>query len=145
MEEPPLPTFETDLPEYCGNPGWQGHHSPRVGENLASLEGSVVAATGWGGDEYRIYWNGTDVAFAYLYQGDSTDDTTELAASLTTSIASSMAVGQAVSGPGGTTFGPGDDFAAISLEGSRLLFVAAADPLVGAALFADLQGALSAG
>jgi Zn-dependent peptidase ImmA (M78 family) len=103
---------------------------------------SIVASTGWGGDEYRIYWNGTDLAFAYLYQGDSTEDTTELAGSLATSLSSSMAVGQAVSGPGGTTFGPGDDYAAIGVAGSQLLLVAATNPMVGASLFEQLQASL---
>lgn len=106
---------------------------------------AVVGATGWGGDDYRIYWNGTDVVFVYLFQGDSTDDTIELGASLATSLRSSMAVGQAVTGDGGTTFGPGDDYAAISIEGSRLLLVAAADPVVGASVFERLQAALAAG
>lgn len=106
---------------------------------------AVVAATGWGGDAYRIYWNGSDVAFAFLYQGDSTEDTTELAASLAASMSSSMAVGQAVTGDGGTTFGPGDDYAVISVEGNRLLFVAAGDPIAGASLFASLQAAIAAG
>jgi len=106
---------------------------------------AVIGATGWGGDEYRIYWNGTDVVFAYLYQGDSTDDATEFAASLATSLRRSMAVGQAVSGAGGTTFGPGGDFAAIAIEGSQVLLVASGDPLIGPGLFTDLQAVLASG
>jgi hypothetical protein len=105
---------------------------------------AIVGATGWGGDDYRIYWSGTDVAFAYLYEGDSTPDAEELAASLAASAASTMAIGSAATGPGGTTFGPGEDYAAIARDGKRVLVVFAADPTVGAALFDQLQLALAA-
>jgi hypothetical protein len=103
---------------------------------------AVVAATGWGGDEYRIYWNGTDVAFAYLYRGDSTDDTTEFADSLANALAARMAVGSVVTDSDGSSYGPGDDFAAIAVEGSQLLLVAAADPSVGGSLFDQLESEL---
>lgn len=106
---------------------------------------AIVGSTGWGGDDYRIYWNGSDLVFAYLFQGDSTDDAVELAESLARSLAASMAVGRPVTGAGGTTFGPGDDFAAIAVEGRQVLLVAAHDPSVGAGLFDALQTVLAAG
>lgn len=106
---------------------------------------AVIGATGWGGDDYRIYWNGTDVVFAYLYEGDSTADADELALSLAFSMRTNMAVGQAAINAGGTAFGPGEDFAAIWVEGKQVLVVAAADPAAGSALFDQLQTALAAG
>jgi hypothetical protein len=147
--QPPLPV---ELPD-AEVPGYEVFEEGEWGEwnvDLLLLDGvlpgeAIVAATGWGGDEYRLYWNGTEVAFAYLYQGDSTDDATELADSLASAFAGRMSVGQAVTGPGGTTFGPGDDFAAISLEGTQVLVVAAADPAIGADLFERLQAAVAAG
>jgi Zn-dependent peptidase ImmA (M78 family) len=146
------PALPIELPDATVD-GYEVFEEGEFGEwnlELLLLDGvlpgeAVVAATGWGGDEYRIYWNGTDVAFAYLYQGDSTDDTTELAGSLASSLSSSAAVGQAVSGPGGVTFGPGDDYAAIAVEGAQLLLVVAADPFVGSGLFSELQASLAAG
>lgn len=106
---------------------------------------AIIAATGWGGDDYRIYWNGSEVAFAYLFEGDTPLDAEELAGSLATSVVGNLAVGSPVTTSGGTTFGPGENFAAIFVEGSRVLFVAAADPVVGSLLAGQLQSALTAG
>ena len=104
---------------------------------------AIVAATGWGGDDYRIYWNGSDVAFAYLFVGDTPRDAQELASSLAVSVRVRMAVGSGFTAPGGTTFTPGADFALIVLDDSTVLFVAAGDPLVGSSLAAQLQAAIS--
>lgn len=105
---------------------------------------AVVAAAGWGGDDYRVYWNGSDVAFAYLYEGDSTDDTAELAGSLARSMDAAMAVGDPISGEEGTVFGPGDDYAATAIADRRMLFVAASDPTIGESLFEALREQMSA-
>lgn len=144
------PALPIDLPAVALD-GYEIYEEGEWGEwnlQLYLLDGvppgeAVVAATGWGGDRYRVYWNGTDVAFVYLYQGDTTDDTNELAVSLAASLRSSMSVGQAVTGADGTTFGPGEDYAAIAVEGSRLLLVAADDPVTGARLFVEVQATLA--
>jgi len=104
---------------------------------------AVVAATGWGGDEYRIYWNGTDVAFAYLFVGDTPRDAEEFAASLAGSVRERLAVGSGFTAPGGTTFTPAGDFALIARDNSTVLFVAAGDPQVGSTLAGQLQAALA--
>jgi Zn-dependent peptidase ImmA (M78 family) len=106
---------------------------------------AIVAATGWGGDEYRIYWDGTDVAFAYLFVGDTPRDADEMATSLAESVRQRMAVGSGFSTATGTTFSPGADFALIVRDGATVLFVAAGDPLVGANLGSQLRAALTAG
>ena len=48
---------------------------------------ALVAATGWGGDHYRIYTNGTEILFLYVFVGDTPRDATELAGSLVSSVA----------------------------------------------------------
>lgn len=106
---------------------------------------AIIAATGWGGDDYRIYWNGTDVAFAYLFEGDTPLDAEELAGSLATSVAAAMAVGAPLTTSEGTVFGPGEDFAIVRVEGSRVLFVAAADPVAGPLLADQLWSAVATG
>ena len=47
---------------------------------------ATIAAGGWGGDAYRIHWNGTDIAFAYLFEGDTPRDAGELADALVESL-----------------------------------------------------------
>lgn len=106
---------------------------------------AVVAATGWGGDHYRIYWNGTDVAFAYLYVGDSQADADELARSLASSVRERVAVGSGLTTVSGTTFSPADDFAFIGRDGARVLFVVAGDPVVGSTLTNALRPVLASG
>jgi len=106
---------------------------------------AIVAATGWGGDEYRTYWDGTDVAFAYLFVGDTPRDGDEMATSLAASIRQRMAVGSGFSTTTGTTFSPGADYALIVRDGETVLFVAAGDPQVGADLANQLRAALAAG
>lgn len=106
---------------------------------------AIVAATGWGGDEYRIYWDGTDVAFAYLFVGDTPRDADEMATSLAASVRQRMAVGSGFSNATGTTFTPGADYALIMRDGATVLFVAAGDPLVGVNLANELRAGLPAG
>lgn len=140
------PAVEVDLPE-VQVPGYEVYEEGEWGEwnlQLYLLDAvepgeAIVAATGWGGDDYRIYWSGSDVAFAYLYEGDSSEDAVELADSLARSVGASMRVGDATTGDGGTVFGPGDDYASIALDGRRVLFVAADDPVVGASLYEMLR------
>ncbi len=106
---------------------------------------AIIAASGWGGDDYRVYWDGANVAFAYLFVGDTPLDATELAESLAASVAVRVAVGSPVTTTGGTSFAPGEDYAAIYVEDSRVLFVAAADPVAGSLLADQLQAVLGAG
>ena len=101
---------------------------------------AVVGSAGWGGDWYRIYWNGTDVAFAYLYEGDTPRDAVEFAEYLVASVDVSMNVGSPQRSGGITTF-PGADYAFVELSGQRVLFVAAFDQQVGVALVEALRAA----
>ena len=98
---------------------------------------ALVAAAGWGGDAYRLLWNGEQVAFFYRFEGDTPRDAEELAESLTASVGDRMAVGPSTTSDGVTTFVPGEAFAFVVLDGSTVWFVAADDPVAGQAL-ADL-------
>lgn len=111
---------------------------------------AIVAAAGWGGDRYRLYWQGdpacTDdcggpVAFVYKAQGDTPRDAQELANSIAQSANAIMRVGTIRSTAGGvTTFTGGDDFAYVRLSGEDVLFILADDPAVGQSLVAALGG-----
>jgi hypothetical protein len=101
---------------------------------------ATIAAGGWGGDAYRIHWNGTDIAFAYLFEGDTPRDATELADALVQSLQANMAVGPAVTDEAaGTTVMEDADYAFVQEVGSQVLVVVAGDPGMGRALVDTLQ------
>ena len=101
---------------------------------------ATIAAGGWGGDVYRIHWNGSEVAFAYLFEGDAPRDGGELVSSAVQSLRANMAVGSPVTDEeAGSTLLEGDDFAFIQRVGARVLVILAGDPEAGRALVAALQ------
>ncbi len=111
---------------------------------------AIVASAGWGGDRYRIYWQGTDgctddcegpIAFVYRFQGDTPRDAQELADAIARSAHAIMKVGSARSPVSGvTTFTGGEDFAYVRISGETVLFVLADDPAAGQALVSGLPG-----
>jgi hypothetical protein len=130
-------------------PGYEVFEEGTFGEwnlQLLLLDGvsagdKPVAASGWGGDRYRMYWDGTRVAFAYVYEGDSPRDAEELAQALVRSVAATMGLGGGRSeGDGVTTFDAGSGFAQVRAGEQRVVFVAATDPAAGTALAAALAG-----
>ncbi len=103
------------------------------------LGGDDDAAEGWGGDDYDIYFNGTDVAMILVYQGDDEDDAEEMAAALEDYVIEAMETGEAVADGGGTVF-VGNNYAFISLVDDRVAWVIASDPAAGASLRGWLTG-----
>jgi hypothetical protein len=100
-----------------------------------------VAASGWGGDRYRLYWDGSRVVFAYVYEGDTPRDADELAQALVRSVAATMGLGGGRSADDGvTTFDAGTGFAQVRAGEQRVVFVAATDAGAGTALAAALAG-----
>jgi hypothetical protein len=107
---------------------------------------AVIAASGWGGDRYRVYsdegaaCDGQEeclpaVALVVLFESDTPRDAEELAGSLALSAHNIMRVGVAqTNGDGVTTYSGGPDFAYVAVSGSQVLFIAADDPTVGSQL-----------
>jgi hypothetical protein len=101
---------------------------------------AAVAAGGWGGDYYHLYWDGSRVAFAYLFQGDVPRDAEELAPALVDSLEESMAVGDPVRDEeAGTAVLEGAGYAFIQVAEGQVLLVAADDPAAGRALVEALR------
>jgi hypothetical protein len=101
---------------------------------------ATVAAGGWGGDAYRIHWDGSRVAFAYLFAGDTPRDAEELAPALVDSLEASMAVGSPVSDEeAGTTVLEGEAYAFVQRVAGQVLLVIADDPAAGRALVGTLR------
>jgi hypothetical protein len=73
--------------------------------------------------------------FVLVYQGDQTEDAIEMATALTRYID----VGMAVEGDGSGQTYTGEDYAFLSREGDRVVFVAATDPAVGATVVRSLN------
>ena len=101
---------------------------------------AAIAATGWGGDHYRIYSNGTEVVFLYVYEADTPRDAQELAGSLGSSAAETMPVGAAhTSADGVTTFSGGSGFAYVTVTDRTVVFVASRDVAAGQSLVGSLR------
>lgn len=92
------------------------------------LGGRPEAATGWAGDSYTVWTSGTKVAFAVVVGTETPADAVELASALTEYISVAMSVTPDESGPAVVA---GDDFAAVTTSGTRVVFVAASDPAAG--------------
>jgi hypothetical protein len=141
-----LPARPVTMPE-AELPGYEVFEEGTFGEwnlQLLLLDGVAasdkpVAAAGWGGDRYRIYWDGARVAFAYVYEADTPRDAEELAQALVRATAATMGLGGGVSAEDGvTTFATGSGFAQVRAGERRVVFVAANDPGTGSALAAAL-------
>jgi hypothetical protein len=88
------------------------------------------AASGWGGDRYRVMWNGEEVVYVLVYKGDTSSDAVEMYDALVAYAASEMTVGEPETDEASTSF-IGDDYAYAELSGNRVLFIASSDPEVG--------------
>lgn len=132
------PARQVELPGNAIVPGYEIYEEGEFGEwnlRLYLLDGAepsdaVIASSGWGGDEYRILWNGTEVAFAYEFEGDTPRDAEELAAALEASLSVRMAVGSPRPSNGAVVM-TGDDYAWILQDGASVFLVAASDPATG--------------
>ncbi len=92
------------------------------------------AVDGWGGDAYQVINDNDDVAFAVAYRGDSEDDAIELAQALVEHARSVMGAGEGVDSGGGLLFDEGHGYVFINRIGDGLVFVAATNGTLGAAV-----------
>lgn len=95
------------------------------------LGGSDVATEGWGGDAYRIYWDGTNVVLVMVFQGDTESDAAELGQALSEYVGIGMDLTDVIAEENSQTF-TGDRYAFVSTAGDMVLFSAASDPATGA-------------
>ncbi len=105
------------------------------------LEAPVArdAANGWGGDAYRVLWDGKDVVLVLVYEGDTAGDDVEMYDALVAYVEAAMAAGDGVETGDGVTF-RGDDYAYVAMVDGRVLFVAASDPVAGEELTRSIAG-----
>jgi hypothetical protein len=103
------------------------------------LGGRVDASSGWGGDEYRVLFNGSDVAMTLVFRGDTETDASEMESALIEYVTSAMQVGSPVPKANATEMS-GDDYAYVGRKGDTVELVVASDPAVGLTLSSALAG-----
>ncbi|MDP8958572.1 MAG: hypothetical protein M3N51_05070 [Actinomycetota bacterium] len=91
---------------------------------------AAPAAAGWGGDRYRVLWDGEEVAMAIRYRGDTEDDAVELHDHLVQYVERAMAIEGSEQDTSGTVF-TGDSYAFLSRSGDEVLLIVASDPQAG--------------
>lgn len=94
------------------------------------LGGADTAAEGWGGDSYRVYFDGSNVVLMLLFEGDESSDATELAQALNEYVGVGMNLTDPVVEGSAQTYS-GDRYAFVSAGADKVLFIAASDPGVG--------------
>ena len=92
---------------------------------------ATAAAVGWGGDSYRLLWNGgSEIVFDLGFVADSTIDADEMFDTLSSFITAQIDADLEVAEDGYLEF-DGEDFAAVYRDGDVIRFVVATDPAVG--------------
>ena len=141
-EAVPVVLPDTPLAGYeVGEEAVWGEISFRVmfDQGLVTAAAAEQAASGWGGDRYRVMWDGEDAVYVLVYVGDSTGDAVEMYNALVAYAASQMNVGEPDETDQGTSF-TGDDYAFARLSGDRVLFISSSDPAVGPTILDAFSG-----
>jgi hypothetical protein len=94
-------------------------------DEVLSDSETLLAADGWGGDHYSLWYDGTNVAFVLVYEGDTAADRDEAEEALLEFARSSV---------------PEAAYAWVEVLNDKLTFIAADVPAVGEAILADLGG-----
>lgn len=90
---------------------------------------SATASGGWGGDSYKILFDGTDAGLVLQYRGDTAADAVEMAAALEEYVGVALEVGDGFDLADGRGFA-GEDFAWVRVEGADVMFVAGSSEVV---------------
>jgi hypothetical protein len=94
------------------------------------LGGSDAATEGWGGDSYRIYWDGTNVVLVMVFQGDAVSDAAELGQALNEYVSIGLDLADPVTVENSQTYTE-DRYAFVSTVDDEVLFIVASDPAAG--------------
>ncbi len=91
----------------------------------------LQAATGWGGDGYRLWWDGEHTVMLMMYEGDLGSDARELAETLGRWAIEVLPVGGGLADNTGLAFEGVGSYAFVAHAGTKVLFVVASDPVAG--------------
>jgi len=105
------------------------HFRALLSDGILSSQ-ALQAATGWGGDSYRLLWDGSDLVFALLFEGDEARDARELAETLGGWASASMSVGSGRPDNTGLAF-EGQEYAFVAHNEAAVLVVLSSDARAG--------------
>ena len=91
---------------------------------------ALQAATGWGGDSFRVLWNGSDIVLVILFDGDEPRDARELAETLGGWASASLEVGGGRPDNRGLAF-EGAGYAFVAHDDTAMLLVVSGDAVAG--------------
>lgn len=92
---------------------------------------ATAAAVGWGGDTYRLMWNGeSDIVFDLVFSGDSSIDNEEMFEALDSFVRRQID-GEITGLDDGYVEVSGEDFAVVDVSDGLIRFILATDPAVG--------------
>lgn len=92
---------------------------------------ATAAAVGWGGDTYRLMWNGeSEIVFDLVFSGDSSIDTDEMFEALAAFVQRQID-GELTDVDDGYIEVNGEDFAVVELSEDLIRFIVATDPVAG--------------
>ena len=94
------------------------------------LGGADSAVNGWGGDTYRLYYDGSDVVLVLVFRGAESGDGAELAQAINEYVGVGMNLADPIVEGNSQTY-TGDRYAFVSSSGAEVVFIAASDPAVG--------------
>jgi hypothetical protein len=94
-------------------------------DEVLNDDDTLAAADGWGGDHYDVYYDGSNVAFVLVYEGDTVADRDEAEAALLEFARASV---------------PDAAFVWVEVLNDQLTFIASDVPSVGEAILQDLGG-----
>ena len=100
-----------------------------LSEGVSSAQ-ALQGATGWGGDFYRVLWDGSDVVLVLMFEGDQDRDARELAETLGGWASAAMRVGSGRPDNTGLAF-EGEQYAFVSHREDALLLVLSNDAAAG--------------
>ena len=91
----------------------------------------LEAATGWGGDAYRLWSDGEHAVLLLMFEGDAGRDATSLAETLGRWAIEELSVGGALTDNTGLAFEGVGSYAFIAQSGTEVILVVSSDPIAG--------------
>jgi hypothetical protein len=91
----------------------------------------LEAATGWGGDAYRLWWDGDHVVMLVFFEGDAARDAESLAETLGRWAIEELPVGGGLTDNTGLAFEGVNSYAFVAQNDTGAILVVASDPVAG--------------
>jgi hypothetical protein len=91
----------------------------------------LQAATGWGGDSYRVWWDGEETVMLVMLEGDTARDAAEINETIGGWALNSLPVGSGLADHRGLAFSGVESYAFTATDASMVLMVVATDPDAG--------------